>query len=402
MEKKILFVINTLGRAGAEMALLELLKKFSGEEYSVDLYVLMGQGDLADRLPSHVRLRNRSFSKESVLSAKGRFHMWKKVCRSCFSRGTVFRLSPYLCKNAFRMLKNRRVQADKLLWRVLSDGADRFAEEYDLAVAFIEGGAAYYVAEHVKAKKKAAFIHIDYQMSGYTRELDRDCYTKFDRIFPISGETLNCFVKVYPECAERASVFHNIVDQSTVLEKAALPGGFEDDFDGIRLLTVARLNKQKAYPTAIEAMKRLKDAGVKARWYVLGDGEERKALEEKIAGLELQRDFLLLGAVDNPYPYFRQTDIYVHATAFEGMSIAIQEAQILGCKIVASDIISNRQQIRDGVDGLLCQLNPEAVADAIRSLIEDPAKAERMAAEASQRNVSHEEDMDLLLELLAQ
>ena len=186
------------------------------------------------------------------------------------------------------------------------------------------------------------------------------------------------------------------------MEKAALPGGFEDDFDGIRLLTVARLNKQKAYPTAIEAMKRLKDAGVKARWYVLGDGEERKALEEKIAGLELQRDFLLLGAVDNPYPYFRQTDIYVHATAFEGMSIAIQEAQILGCKIVASDIISNRQQVRDGVDGLLCQLNPEAVADAIRSLIEDPAKAERMAAEASQRNVSHEEDMDLLLELLAQ
>lgn len=402
MGKKILFVINTLGRAGAEMALLELLKKFSEEEYSVDLYVLMGQGDLADRIPSHVRLRNRSFSKESVLSAKGRFHMWKKVCRSCFSRGTGFRLTPYLCKNGFRMLKNRRLQADKLLWRVLSDGADRFAEEYDLAVAFIEGGAAYYVAEHVKAKKKAAFIHIDYQMSGYTRELDRDCYTKFDRIFPISGETLNCFVKVYPECAEKAFVFHNIVDQSTVLEKAGLPGGFEDDFDGIRLLTVARLNKQKAYPTAIEAMKRLKSAGVNARWYVLGEGEERKALEEKIAGLGLQQDFLLLGAVDNPYPYFRQTDIYVHATAFEGMSIAIQEAQILGCKIVASDIISNRQQIRDGVDGLLCQLNPEAVADAIRSLIEDPEKAERMAAEASQRNVSHEEDMELLLELLAQ
>ena len=43
MKKKILFVINTLGRAGAEMALLELLKKFSGGEYSVDLYVLISR-----------------------------------------------------------------------------------------------------------------------------------------------------------------------------------------------------------------------------------------------------------------------------------------------------------------------------------------------------------------------
>ncbi len=402
MGKRILFVINTLGRAGAEMALLELLKKFSGEEYSVDLYVLMGQGDLVDRLPPYVTLLNRKFSKESVFSSRGRLHMWKKVCVSCLSRGTVFRLLPYLCANAVRMLKNRRIQPDKLLWRVLSDGAERFQEEYDLAVAYIEGGAAYYVADHVKAKKKAAFIHIDYQMSGYTRELDRDCYLKLDRIFPISEETLKCFVKVYPECEEKARVFHNIVDQETILEKAALPGGFEDDFDGIRLLTVARLNKQKAYPVAIDAMKRLKDAGVNARWYVLGDGEERKNLEEQIERLGLQKDFLLLGTVDNPYPYYRQADIYVHATAFEGKSIAIQEAQILGCRIVASDIVSNRQQVRDGVDGLLCQLNPKAVADSVQAMLADPEKGESMARAAAQRNVSHEEDMEYLKELLGQ
>ena len=44
--KKILFVINTLGRAGAETALLELLRRLDAEEYEISLYVLLGRGEM--------------------------------------------------------------------------------------------------------------------------------------------------------------------------------------------------------------------------------------------------------------------------------------------------------------------------------------------------------------------
>lgn len=50
--------------------------------------------------------------------------------------------------------------------------------------------------------------------------------------------------------------FHNIIDTEKIKTKASLPGGFSDDFDGIRLLTVGRLTEQKSYPTAIRAMKK--------------------------------------------------------------------------------------------------------------------------------------------------
>lgn len=49
--KKVLFVINTLGGAGAEKALLELLKKFTPDQYETSLYVLMDQGELIHQLP---------------------------------------------------------------------------------------------------------------------------------------------------------------------------------------------------------------------------------------------------------------------------------------------------------------------------------------------------------------
>ena len=60
--KKVLFVINTLGQAGAEKALLELLKRFSPDEYEVSLYVLLGQGELIHDLPRYVKLLNKDFS----------------------------------------------------------------------------------------------------------------------------------------------------------------------------------------------------------------------------------------------------------------------------------------------------------------------------------------------------
>ena len=123
-------------------------------------------------------------------------------------------------KNLRVMKKAGKIQPDKLLWRVLSDGADRLDETFDLAVAYLEGGSAYYVADHVNAKKKAAFVHIAYGDSGYTREMDRDCYEKMDVIYTVSGETRRHFLEFYPEYEEKVQVFHNIIDRERIEREA--------------------------------------------------------------------------------------------------------------------------------------------------------------------------------------
>lgn len=395
MSKRILFVINTLGLAGAEIAMLELFHRLK-DEYELDLYVLMEQGELVDRLPEQVHLLNRRFSNCSVLSKTGRLTMAGTVSKSLFMHGTVVKLFPYLIKNLINMIKKRRIQIDKLMWRVLSDGGMRIEKEYDLAVAFLEGGAAYYVADHVKAARKAAFIHIDYSQAGYTRALDRDCYLQYDALFPIAQETKERFLAVYPECAEKTFIFHNLINREQIIRRSLEEGGFSDDFQGMRILTVGRLTEQKAYPVAIAAMKLLKESGCKARWYVLGEGNERRTLEQLIADCGLEQDFLLLGAVENPFPYYRQTDLYVHATRYEGKSIAIQEAQVLGCAIIASDCTGNREQIIDHVDGILCQLNAEAVMESIKELLTDVEKRNRLKHAAACKKVIYEEDINLL------
>ena len=70
--KKVLFVINTLGGAGAERALLELLKRFTPDQYEVDLYILLEQGELISQVPEYENILNRNYTAESVLSAGGK------------------------------------------------------------------------------------------------------------------------------------------------------------------------------------------------------------------------------------------------------------------------------------------------------------------------------------------
>ena len=397
--KKVLFVINTLGGAGAEKALIELLKHFPKEQYEVSLYVLLDQGELISQIPEHVKVLNREYSDASVLSKEGKKVLNRKIWKRLWIRGAVLRNLPFLLRNTFVMLKKGKLSPDKLLWRVMSDSGQSIKEHYDMAVAYLEGGATYYVHDHINADRKFTFLHVDYRFAGYTRELDKNCYPDFDRIFTVSDEVKKSFIKVYPECSQNTYVFHNLIDQKEIRRKAELPGGFEDSYDGKRILTVGRLTAQKAYEISIDAMKILKDHGVKARWYVLGEGELREKLQSQINRLGLQEDFVLLGAKTNPYPYYRQCDLYVHATRFEGKSIAIQEAQTLGCTILVSDSSGNREQVIQGEDGMMCSLTPEAVSRNIEELLKNPQKCKELGQKASVKLSSEDKDVLKLFQI---
>lgn len=399
--KKILFVINTLGYGGAERAMLNLFTVLGSEKYKISLFVLTGQGELVHEVPEYVQLINDKYNDASVLTGEGRKVLMKNVLKAGIGKGLFVRRASYLRKNLRNMKKKGRVQPDKLCWRILSDGAPVQKDEYDLAVAYLEGGATYYVADHVKAKKKAAFVHIDYGKAGYGRELDLGCYDSFDHIFTVSDEVKEHFLEVYPEYEEKLSVFHNMVNQDRIRRMAEQGEDFDDDFNGYRILTIGRLTEQKRYDIAIEALAQLKkicDAPV--RWYVLGEGELRESLEQQIRDSGLENDFLLLGVKSNPFPYCKQSDFYVHATGFEGKSIAIQEAQTLGKPILATDCSGNREQIEDGVDGRLCPLTPEDISKQLLWMIEHPEECRSYGEKAKEKVLYHTRGLEEFLELI--
>ena len=102
-KKKLLFVINTLSAGGAEMSFLELLRQLDPNHYDIDVFVLTAQGELIDRLPSYVHLKNESYAAASVQTRAGKRHLMRMVCEAAVRRGTVFLQLPYLVETFVSM-----------------------------------------------------------------------------------------------------------------------------------------------------------------------------------------------------------------------------------------------------------------------------------------------------------
>lgn len=396
--------MNTMGRAGAERALISLIHALPKEQFEISLQVLVNRGEMFSEVPPDVHILIKHPDSHSVLSKGGQMKLIGTALYCFFYHCNGFRLLPYLLKNLQIQRKQGKFQPDKLLWRLIAYGTKPPRQTYDLAIAYLEGGSTYYLADMVSAKKKAAFVHIDYQTAGYHRGLDLDAYQKIDRIFSVSKEAGESFLKVYPEHQKKLFLFRNIIDTERIMMQSRKKIPEQDPFirshATYKLLTVGRLHYQKAYDIAIPALKRLREEGLSVDWFVLGEGPLEQELKKQIAEEGLKGHFVLLGGRKNPYPYYRACDIYVHATRFEGKSIAIEEAQVLGKAIIASDCTGNREQITSGKTGMLIPLSSESIAEAVKNLLSHPKQKAMFETASKNICLSHPEDMNALLSLL--
>ena len=149
---------------------------------------------------------------------------------------------------------------------------------------------------------------------------------------------------------------------------------------GRRLLFVGRLEPRKGFPVAVRAFARLASAYPDLQLVVVGDGEERQAID--VLPADVRSRVRMMGRVTyEALPtYHKAADIFVSpATGSESFGIVLVEAMAAGLPIVASDIAGYREVARDGLDGLLVRpADPEALAAGVKRLLDSPALAARL------------------------
>jgi glycosyltransferase involved in cell wall biosynthesis len=132
------------------------------------------------------------------------------------------------------------------------------------------------------------------------------------------------------------------------------------------IIAVGRLSKQKDFPNLLKAFAEVHQTR-KVRLLILGEGDQRKSLEELAAQLGVEQDFALPGFVENPYPYIVNGSVFVLSSLWEGLPTVLVEALYCGPPIVATDCPSGpREILQNGKFGRLVPVaDPEALAGAI-------------------------------------
>ena len=264
-------------------------------------------------------------------------------------------------------------------------------------MAYLEGPAAWYTAEKVRASRKAAFVHVEYGKAGYRRALDEGAYGSFGRVYCVSREVRESFLHAYPRVRggkRSCAIIRSAARASCVWrgrKKFFLHRGAAS-----RILTVGRLHPMKGCDIAVEAARLLKEQGRRFCWVVLGEGPERARLTRQIRRSGLQSMFLLPGARQNPYPWFRAADLYVCASRYEGKSLVVEEAQLLGCPVVTLPCTGVEEQVEDGVSGLIVSGSAPELAAAIASLMDDAQRRAAYGRRAAEKPAPPDEGPDRL------
>ena len=340
---------------GVSKSMTSLLNVVDTDTYEVDLFITNPSGVFMELIPSKI---NKIIDRRTQYLVAPFPKNLVSLVRSGFILSFILRITA-----AFFMLFNKGYGA----W-LLSRLIFKINKEYDLAVDYNGQHQLYYLVDFIKAKKKVSFFHSDYSQWDYYYSMDKKYYSKVDQIFTISDICVAALQKYFPNVQHRINLFENI-SSPILIEKLA--NQYVPDMVTNSIVSVGHLSVAKGTELALEVAKNLKNRNINYVWYFIGSDSRDKEYLKMVERYGIHENIKFLGVLVNPYPYMKHTKIIAHLSYFEGKSIALDEAKIIGKPVVVTNFSTVLDQFKDGFNASICDFNVNAIANAIEELLDN-------------------------------
>ncbi|EDM29041.1 capsular polysaccharide biosynthsis protein [Lentisphaera araneosa HTCC2155] len=395
--KKILITASGLGVGGVERSLLGLLQALDCDKYDITLHLWSHDGELMDGIPQDIRLLpedNRYAALErpikdvlfsstfpiALARLLAKFITWAKLL--------IFE------KKSFLLLRSMRYSLPFL---------PSIEGEYDLGISFLTPHDP--MLKKVRAKTKIGWIHTDYSTMecGVDHSFEAPTWGALDHIAAVSDGVRSTFLKVFPDLEERVKIIENIISPELIRQQASSQVISEEmpiTSGEISVCSVGRFCYAKNFESIPAVVQLLGKRGLVVKWYLIGFGKGEALIREKIKDHNVENKVIILGKKTNPYPYIKACDIYVQPSRYEGKAVTVREAQILSKPVLIPNFPTAKSQLEDGVDGLICPLNTEGIAEGIITLIKDTQLRSQLAKGASSRDYSNRSELKKIYQLV--
>ena len=298
--KRILFMCINMNIGGTEKALLTMLNEIGSSKYDITLLMLEEYGGFLNEIPSFVKVKyvNEYKNIKPLIKEPPKLLAKELIRNRKYLKGLLILLNYSISK-----ITNNT----SYYYKYISKNIRNIEEDYDLAVAYAGpmDFITYFVLNKIKAKKKVQWIHFDITKIGFNKKFAEKNYKKFDKIFVVSEEGKEKLINLIPALNNKVEAFFNIISCNLIENMSKNEKGFDDSFNGVRILTVGRLSKEKGQDLTINVLARLKNEGYNIKWYCIGDGPEKDNYKQIIKNLNIENDYIVLGSKLNPYPFMK-------------------------------------------------------------------------------------------------
>ena len=331
MKKKILFVIPDFYIGGTNKSLENLLLLIDSNIYEIRIFSLYEDGDF--------------YYKEKVFKP---YLIKKSLFYRLFHDHFWFRKFSTLVSLLFRC------NASRLLHKFEINRIQK-KEKFDSVIAYQESSATICVSMLRNCSNRIAWVHCELRywlqdlVKGRKLEEAGD-YSKYDKIICVSESARQSFLSLYPHLSDKVIFIYNSVDDNHIKEladdvKANVP--FSDTT--FNILSVGRFSPTKQFDLIPKIVSELKKITSKPFcWYIIASTEEcLQDMLDKIKKYDVSREVILLGAKDNPYPYFKKSDLFVCTSESESFSYVIAESKVLHVPVLCNNIPVAKEVVSD-------------------------------------------------------
>lgn len=359
---KILFVVNNFNFGGPQKSLLNLLYELEDSKVDVDLTILNQQDALVKYLPNYVNIKKVP-SKFSLLMLN-KSNLISSSLQNWRSPILILKVFLFVIRSKLNLQDNTKAKQRfwiKNRWKAKSN-----TEYYDYAIGVSGGHSVYFIHDYVSADKKIGWIRTDYRVLKRNHDIDKWYFDRISGMLAVSKMCADIFEEIFnikPHVFYNSlpiKLYENIPDENIEISENVL-----------NLATICRLDHGKGLDLLINSAKILKEREIKFKWYVVGNGKLMHWLVEAIKNNNLSDKVIPLGFKFNTGSIVKKVDILVHPSRFEGKSNTIDEALYYTTPVVATNFETVYEQIRDGENGFIVEMDPKSIAEKIELLNND-------------------------------
>lgn len=351
----VLFYTSTLGGGGAEKHLLRLANHLDREKFRVSLALIKSAGQFEPAVAADIT--------KYYLTGKSQGSSTLGMLRSIRPLRRVM----------------QREQPD-LVFSVL--------ELANFANIFAAGGieSPPKIIIGVQTPPSIAYQRTLHPVSRLIFRLIPRIYPRADRVVALSHGVAKDVSLIASGTRNRMAVIHNAGVESDLREKLREEISPHQLLSRPLLVACGRLKALKGFDYLLDALVEVRRT-VPASLWIIGEGEERRALEMKIRRLGLANVVQLLGFQENPFKYMAAADLFVLSSLYEGFGNVIVEAMACGVPVVATDCpYGPREIIEDGKNGILAPpADAAGLASAILRVLSDDTVKAKLSAEGKTR-----------------
>lgn len=351
--KNVLIVVDNLVTGGVSKVLINFLNKYDKNKINVDLLILHYHGSMIDMIPNDINvIKGTKFFDVVDLRIKDLIKDRKTI--------------EVLKKIRFSFL----IKTGLIKKKIIKERKKIILKKYDNEISYNDGFCTLFVG-FGNSKNKLNWIHIDlknYNASKkYFKTLSK-ALKNIDYNVSVSDEAGKSFYEYY-KLKEKPITIINIIDDLEIIEKSKEIIDFNIDKNILNIVSVGRLDYQKAYDRYVKIHKKLIDEGFKFKLYIIGNGNQKKLLEDLIKENSLEDNLILLGEKKNPFPYVKSSDLTLLVSRFEGMPTVVFESLILNKPVISTDVAGIKYLLNNGEYGMIMENSEDGIYKGMKTIL---------------------------------